>query len=345
MSKNNIIPDLILRKYNQHKNARILKLHTPSSIDQNGFVKIGGIDQWVTIRGEDRSNPVLFFIHGGPASPYSIFSPLLRSWEKHFTLVQWDQRGAGKTFRKNGEDGCGTITFERLVQDGIELSQYLCAELEHQKLILVGSSVGSLIGALMAQTHPGLFHAYVGTDQNAPDPHYLSYKLTIDALEAAGNAKALRAVKKMGPDPSNWSRIEFDKMNQYIVKSIKHVPNMILDLFLPSMLSSPNHNIPDIISIFKGMDFSLGHLFEELLNFDFNKLDLKYELPFFIFQGDTDIITPAVTAKAYFDQIEAPCKEFVLIESAGHLACFARPDQFLEELLKRVRPLAISSRQ
>jgi pimeloyl-ACP methyl ester carboxylesterase len=341
MSKNNILPDLVLRKRNQRKNAQKLQINTPNSIVEGHYVKIGGIDQWVTIRGEDRKNLVLLFIHGGPASTYSIFSPLLRSWEKHFTIVQWDQRGAGKTFRKNTKDGSGTITFDRLALDGIEVTEFLCCKLGHPKVILIGSSVGSLIGAMMAKHRPDLFYAYVGTDQNAPDPQHLTYKLTLDALSAAGNAKGIQFVEKMGPVPSQWSRKDFDQRNQFIVKAIRNVPNMIMDLILPSMLSSPEHKIRDIIDIFKGMNFSLDHLFDELLTFDFNKLGTRFELPFFIFQGDTDIITPTATAKAYFDEIEAPHKEFVLIQNAGHLACFARTDQFLEELINRVRPIAL----
>ena len=107
------------------------------------------------------------------------------------------------------------------------------------------------------------------------------------------------------------------------------------------MLASPDHTIKDIVDIFRGMNFSLEHLFNELVAFDFNKIGREFELPFFIFQGDTDIITPTQTAKAYFDEIEAPHKEFSLIRQAGHLACFARPEQFLEELTRRVRPLAL----
>jgi pimeloyl-ACP methyl ester carboxylesterase len=343
MSKNNILMDLVMRKRNQRKNARNLKINTPNSIVEGRYVKIGDIDQWVTIRGEDGNNPVLLFIHGGPASTYSIFSPLLRSWEKHFTIVQWDQRGAGKTFRKNGKDGSGTITFDRLTQDGIEVTEYLRYKLGHEKVILIGSSAGSLIGIMMAKHRPDLFYAYVGTDQNAPDPQHLSYKLTVDAFRAAGNAKGVQLVEKMGPVPSQWSRKDFDQRNQFIVKAIRDVPNMIMDLILPSILSSPDHKIRDIIDIFKGMSFSLDQLFDELLTFDFNKLGMQFELPLFIFQGDTDIITPTATAKAYFDEIEAPHKEFVLIKKAGHLACFARTDQFLEELIKRVHPLAIAS--
>jgi pimeloyl-ACP methyl ester carboxylesterase len=340
MSKNNILLDLLLRKRNQRKNARQLQINKPHSIVESHYIKIGGIDQWVTIRGEDCNNPVLLFIHGGPASTYSIFSTLLRSWEKHFTLVQCDQRGAGKTFRNTSKEDGVSITFGRLAEDGIEVAEYLRYKLGHQKVFLIGSSAGSLIGTMMAKRRPDLFYAYVGTDQNAPDPQQLSYRLTLEALRAAGIVKGVQLVEKMGPLPSAWSRKDFDKRNRFIVKAIKDVPNMITDLILPAMLSSPDHKMRDLIDIFKGMSFSLDHLFVELVTFDFEKLGTRFELPFFIFQGDTDIITPAAAAKAYFDEIEAPYKEFLLIKNAGHLACFSRPEHFLEEMINRVRPLA-----
>jgi pimeloyl-ACP methyl ester carboxylesterase len=343
MSKTNILPDLLLRNRNRRKNTRLLQIHTPNRIVEGRYIKIDGIDQWVTIRGEDYHNPVVLFIHGGPASPYSIFSPLLRSWEKHFTIVQWDQRGAGKTFTRNGKDGSGTITFNRLAQDGIELAEYLCNKLRQQKVILIGSSVGSLIGIMMAKQRPDLFYAYVGTDQNSPDPQHLTYQLTVDSFRNAGHAKGVQLVEKMGPDPTRWSRKDFELRNQYLVKVINDAPNMIMDLILPSMLSSPEHKFSDLIDFFKGMKFSLDHLFDELVAFDFDKVGLCFKLPFFIMHGDKDIITPTATAKAYFDKIEAPFKEYVLIRNAGHLACFARPEQFLEELIKRVRPLATTT--
>ncbi|QYR22482.1 alpha/beta hydrolase [Paenibacillus sp. sptzw28] len=337
--KTNILPDLFLRKRNQRINARKLHINTANRIVESRYVTLGGIDQWVTIRGEDCNNPVLMLIHGGPASTYSVFSPLLRNWEKHFTIVQWDQRGAGKTYSRNGKEGSGTISFNRLVEDGIELAEYLCSKLRHQKVILIGSSVGSLTGIMMAKQRPDLFYAYVGTDQNSPDPQHLTYQLAMDAFRHAGNSKAVRLVEQMGPEPSLWSRKDFEKRNQYMVKAVRDVPNMIMDLFLPSMLSSPEHKMSDIIHIFKGMSFSLDHLFGELITFDFDKVGLRFELPFFVFHGDRDIITPTATAKAYFDEIEASYKEFVLIRNAGHLACFARPEQFLEELLRLVAPL------
>lgn len=343
MSKNNILREFVMRKRNQIKNAKELQINTPNSIVEGCYVKIGGIYQWITIRGENWNTPVLLFIHGGPASTYSIFSPLVRSWEKHFIVVQWDQRGAGKTFRQNGKDGCGTITFNRLAQDGIEVAEYLTNKLGYQKVILIGSSTGSLIGIMMAKLRPDLFYAYVGTDQNAPDSQNLLYTLTVNALRGAGNTRGVQLLEKMGLDQSQWSRKDFDKRNRLLVKTIKDVPNMITDLILPSMLSSPEHKIRDMLDIFKGMSYSLDHLFDELINFDFKKFGMQFELPVFIFHGDNDIITPTELARAYYEEIEAPQKEFVLIKNAGHLACFARPDQFLEELIKRVRPLAPTS--
>jgi pimeloyl-ACP methyl ester carboxylesterase len=341
MGKNNILQQIIMRKHNQSQNAKLLQIKTPNNIVENSYIKIGGIEQWITIRGENRNNPILLLIHGGPASTYSVFNPLLRSWEKHFTVVQWDQRGAGKTFGKNGKDGCGTITFERLANDGIEVAEYLIAKLGQPKVVLIGSSVGSLIGIMMAKRCPDLFYAYVGTDQNSPDSQNLLHEISVNAVRKSGNTKGVQFLQKIEADRSQISRKDVDKRNRILVKAIRDVPNMITDLILPSMISSPEHKLRDIMDIFKGMNFSLDHLFGELINFDFKKVGMQFELPVFIIHGDNDIITPTELAKLYYNEIEAPHKEFVLIKNAGHLACFARADQFLEELLTRVRPLIV----
>jgi pimeloyl-ACP methyl ester carboxylesterase len=341
MGKNNILQQIVMRKRNQSQNAKLLQIKTPNNIVESSYIKVGGIDQWITIRGENRNNPILLLIHGGPASTYSVFNPLLRSWEKHFTVVQWDQRGAGKTFGKNGKDGCGTITFERLANDGIEVAEYLIAKLGQPKVVLIGSSVGSLIGIMMAKRCPDLFYAYVGTDQNSPDSQNLLHEISVNAVRKSGNTKGVQFLQKMEADRSQISRKDVDKRNRILVKAIIDVPNMITDLILPSMISSPEHKLRDIMDIFKGMNFSLDHLFGELINFDFKKVGMQFELPVFIIHGDNDIITPTELAKLYYNEIEAPHKEFVLIKNAGHLACFARADQFLEELLTRVRPLIV----
>jgi pimeloyl-ACP methyl ester carboxylesterase len=131
-------------------------------VEEASFVTIGGIEQWMTIRGDDDRKPVLLLLHGGPGDVQSPFISIYAPYERDFVLVQWDERGAGQTFAKNGAAG---VTLERLTADGIDLAQQLRRRFSKQKLILFGHSWGSLIATGMAQQRPDLFDAYVGTGQ------------------------------------------------------------------------------------------------------------------------------------------------------------------------------------
>ncbi|MGH7695704.1 MAG: alpha/beta fold hydrolase, partial [Gemmatimonadaceae bacterium] len=148
------------------RNAIDYGITAPNGIDEGKYVTIGGVEQWITIRGEDRSNPVLLFLHGGPGDATNPWSyAAFRPWLRKFTLVQWDQRGAGKTLGKNGPSLGGTITLDRMVSDGIELTELLRKTLNQDKVILVGHSFGSILGVLMVKSRPDLYHAFVGTGQ------------------------------------------------------------------------------------------------------------------------------------------------------------------------------------
>ncbi|MEO8611567.1 MAG: alpha/beta hydrolase [Chloroflexota bacterium] len=339
----NMIRTLVMRKFSQRKIAPNMVINTPNGIVEEQFIPIGGIEQWISIRGENRHNPVLLIVHGGPGSTYGVLSPLLRSWEKCFTVVQWDQRGAGHTFRKNSKKGSGKLTFERLVDDGIEVSEYLKTHLCQEKIILIGSSVGSVIGVMMAHNRPDLFYVYVGTEQVSPDGYALAYQMTLDGYRNAGNTKAVREVERIGSHFATLSRKDFDRMNKLTVSANRQVPHMITDVMLPAMLTAPGYSLRDLSDIIRGINFSLDQLFDELMAVDLLNLGLNFNLPFFIFQGEGDWLAPPVAAQAYLDRINAPCKAMVLIQGAGHLAMFANPGQFLHELLHRVRPLAVAT--
>ena len=107
-------------------------------IHQSGFVPIGGIDQWIAITGTDSRNPIILFLHGGPGSAASPFAQAeFEGWDKDFTVVQWDQRGAGMTFARNGKSVAASMTVERMTQDGIEVAEYLCKRLRKRRIILL----------------------------------------------------------------------------------------------------------------------------------------------------------------------------------------------------------------
>ncbi|QBD76170.1 alpha/beta hydrolase [Ktedonosporobacter rubrisoli] len=344
--KTNMLSTFLTRKSQQKKLARRLQITTPHGIVEERFIKIGGIEQWVTIRGEDRANPVLLFIHGGPGSTYTIFASTLRSWEKYFTIVQWDQPGTGRTFHKTGKSGTGQLSFERFVCDGLELVEYLCKHLEQEKIILIGSSLGSIVGTIMAKRRPDLFWAYIGTDQNTggSEAAKLSYQLTLDWLRQYGNTKGVQAVEQISPDPDRWSHKEAGQLVQWTIKANPTIPNMVTDIILPAMLTSPGYTLRDIFDMFGGMKFSANQLAKEMATIDLRPLGMRFEVPFFIFQGDTDAVTPTAAAKKYFDELEVPHKEFALLKQAGHLAVFARQEQFLQELRQRVSPVVEARR-
>jgi pimeloyl-ACP methyl ester carboxylesterase len=186
------------------RNTKQYAITSPKGIDEAQYVTIGSIEQWVTIRGWDRDNQVLLFLHGGPGDvashwTFGLFAP----WEKQFTVVQWDQRGAGKTLRKTGRSVAPTMTVDRMVQDGIELSEYLRKHLGKDKIVIVVHSFGSRLGIGMVRARPDLFYAYVGTGQVADETrnYFAAYDALLKKAQTAGNQQALDDLRRVGPPP------------------------------------------------------------------------------------------------------------------------------------------------
>ena len=159
---------LALYRYLARKKiAESRAIHAPDGIEVLEPVTIGGIQQWIEIRGESVKNPILLFIHGGPGSA-SI--PIARGfqgpWEKYFTVVQWDQRGAGKTYSQNSKEvQRATMNMERMQEDTLEVVNYLRRRFQRDKIFVLGHSWGSVLGLQLAHYHPDLLYAYVGVGQ------------------------------------------------------------------------------------------------------------------------------------------------------------------------------------
>ncbi len=337
-----VIGSLAYRKQRQCRVAKALTIDTPNGIVEERFVPIGGIEQWIQIRGEDRDNPVLLILHGGPGWPNVTFTLPLRPWEKHFTLVQWDQRGAGKTLGRNGKAGSGEMTFERRIEDAIELSEFLRRHLGKDKLIVLAESMGTLVGVPLVKRWPGLFSALVATDLyvNMVRNEALKYQMTLERLRAAGNHKAIAALEQIGADPRRWDLRAWNVNMAWAFKTNLPTPSPDRTLLFPLVLSSPIYTLRDVYQLFVGFQFSTAELFDEIMAYDARRLGTRFEVPFFLFQGESDVITLTSLAKEYFSEIDAPTKELALIKNGGHFAAFTQPEQFLSELLTWVRPLA-----
>jgi pimeloyl-ACP methyl ester carboxylesterase len=286
-------------------------------------VRIGGIDQWIQLNGENPDNPVLLVLHGGPGSPYALFTPLLREWEKHFTVVHWDRRGAGKTLRRNGKKGCGEMSFERCVEDAIELAEYLRGYLNKDKIVLMAGSMGTLVGLPLVQRRPDLFSAYVCTDQFVD-----MIRNEEESYRLAGDHKALA---KIGADPRKWD------LKAWGVKMRFTMDNAVLaKLFLPLVRGREVYGLRDIPALLKGFSYSKTAMFDEFMAYDARKYGTRFEVPFVLIQGAQDRVTVTALAQEHFDEVEAPSKSITLIEGAGHFCAFTHPDQFLAALLEKV---------
>jgi pimeloyl-ACP methyl ester carboxylesterase len=326
-------------KFLRTRNARDYAVTTPNGIDEANYVKVGGLEQWITIRGEDRRNPVVLFLHGGPGDAINPWAYAgFRNWLKYFTVVQWDQRGAGRTFGRNGAAVASTITVERMVQDGVELAELLSKRLQKDKIVLVGHSWGSILGVFMAKARPDLFHAFVGTGQVAdPTRNYaVAYAALVDRASRAGNSEALRELNEVGPPPykdgkgfavqRKWSNL-FEGADVFLASTLGFA------------LTAPGYSLGDINDWFDGQGVSAEHLVPQTSVLDPKLLGGEFAVPVFVIQGAEDFTTPTSLAKAYLNSLHAPRKAFVALEGAGHFAVFTKQDAFLKELRARVLPL------
>jgi pimeloyl-ACP methyl ester carboxylesterase len=337
-----IVALLGLRAYLQHDTARTLAIHAPDGIEESMYVRIGGIDQWIEIRGQDRRNPILLCLHGGPGGTWTPLTALFQPWEAQFTVVQWDQRGAGKTLESTGDPVAATMSIRRMADDGIEVAEYLRRHLHQDRIVLLGHSWGSILGVDMARRRPDLFLAYVGTGQVSSMPASLQsgYTDVLRKAREAHDSRALDELEKIGAPPFDG----MDKVATYFRYLGAYAPAS--DRMAESELGrlafrAPNHSLWDLYNRIRGFTrVPTWSLYQAMLSTDLESQDLRFEIPVFFFQGSEDMITPAPLAREYFDRIEAPRKEFVLLEGGGHFAVWAMPERLLRELLARVRPLA-----
>lgn len=339
------------RAYRQYLAAESLAIRSPNGVQEGGFVRIGGIRQWVQVRGEDRDNPVLLFVHGGPGSSTLAMSSGWQPWERYFTVVQWDQRGTGRTFGETGAAVAPTMTLERMTQDGVELAEYLLSHLHKDRIILVGHSWGSFLGVHIVKQRPDLFHAYVGTGQVIGRATFeTAFEITIAHLQAlarsAGNTEAIAELAPVAAQPimNEGNRLLVDKWSRALALPSPDDFRLAGPVPPPFM---PDFSLLDWYNSRRGAAFSAIYLRgrdSPMFQRDLASLGYEFPIPVVFIEGDEDDITPSGPAESYFEHIVAPHKDFVQIQGGDHFIPFDRPDQFLAELLARVRPFADPAR-
>jgi pimeloyl-ACP methyl ester carboxylesterase len=330
------------RAWRQQETARALAIATPNGIDEQSFVRLDGLDQWVTIRGDDRRNPVLLVIAGGPGNSLVPLAALFRPWEKYFTIVQWDQRGAGRTLEANGTAGQGAMTLDQFTRDGVKLSEFLRAHLGKKKIVLLGASFGTVLGVRMAKAAPDAFSAYVGTAQvvTSAEQEVIDYAGVMKKVRVAHDADSVQALARVGPPP--YKSLDDIMVERGIAARYDTAAERS---FYPQavrlVVFAPDTTLLDLYYMLRYGSFATEALLGEILRYDARKLGPDFAMPVFVFNGDRDAITPPQLSRAWVEGLHAPQKTFVILKGGGHNAMLTMPDVFLKELVARVRPVAI----
>ena len=317
----------------------------PGGINELKAVDIGGIKQWISVRGNNPANPILLFLHGGPGSPMMPESWIFqRPWEDFFTVVQWDQRGSGKTFAASGRQPDKSMTLEQMQADAEQLIDLLRQTYGKKKVFLVAHSFGSVLGLRVAQHRPDALYAYVGIGQvvNAVQNETVGYRQTLVQAEAVGNQTAIDELKAIAPYPGpNGSAISLPKISterkwDVALGGMRYGRTTDPETSFRSL--SPDYSNDDVQSAAMGEGSSAAILLPQLLAVNFDPIS-PFKCPVFFFAGMADRTTPETLVETFYNHIQAPKKKLFKIDRASHDVVFDAPGEVLVDLVRDIRPL------
>ena len=301
-------------------------------ISEENYILINGIEQWVTIKGNP-SKPIILFLHGGPGSPITPYVDVLyKDLEKDFIVVQWDQRGSGRTYGHNNPPEELTpeylkenpLTLEQMTNDGVALSEYLLKRLGKQKIILFGTSWGSALGVKIAAKRPDLFFAYVGHSQIVdPTLDLKRYNDIYRMAKEKNDDDALKILNTIGKPPytsaGNVGQL-YKVIKKYEKANSTPAPEnwFILAPAYDNEFDNKNRDEGDDYSFVNFVGDSKLGVQSMGASINLMRDNLNFKIPVYLIQGEEDILTPKEMSRKYFDAIKAPKKEYFLLPKAAH---------------------------
>lgn len=301
-------------------------------------VKIGGVDQWLLIRGEHAANPVLLMLHGGPGAAQIGFNrEYQQELEKHFIVVNWDQRGSGLSFSKSITKE--SMSVNQFLNDAIEVTVYLKTRFRKEKIYLIGHSWGSILGMLAIHKHPEHFHHYFGVSQvvSMRAAEELSYNLILEEAKARKNPKAITELTNIGKPP--WSTLRHDKVHQKYLDlfggGISH-DGKLVNIFAKKLLKSKEYTFLDVVRQVRGQVYSMKAMLVELRDLNLNDSIDKVEVPVTIIMGKHDLMVPHAPTQQFFEQLQAPSKEWLVFDRSAHSPNYEELEKFTNIVVSKV---------
>jgi proline iminopeptidase len=310
------------------------------TIDELEAVRLGETEQWIRIRGRDFANPVLLLIQQGPGLPMineaRRFERVL-GLEQDFTVVYWDQRGCGRSLRRQKT---AALSLKAMVADTVSLLEYL-RERFGTKVLVAGFSLGATIGALAAAQRPDLVATLVavGMDIDGPAAETRAYDFALATAHERGHKRAVRQLEEIGPPP----HLRADQFTTRVrwasdfggVNLSANYGSMVRGL-LASLLGSRDYSMADVVRTVRGIAPTQEALLPELARMDLASMLTRIEVPVVMVQGRHDQVAPIAAAQRYVDLLEAPSKQLVWFENSAHMPHLEEPAIFAK-LLAQVR--------
>lgn len=319
---------------------------SPQGLQAIESIPIGGIKQVVSIRSQDVRNPVLIYFHGGPGF---VEMPLdwwwNRGWDEYFTVVQWDQRNAGKTFTTSGPNDPALLTPERFQRDAEEVVQWALKRFGKRKVFVLGHSWGSMLGLKLAAAHPEWLHAYIGMGQgtNNLESERRGWVWTMAKARADANAEAIHDLQsiapyaeKPGPIPVAAILTQRKWLNHFGGAAWRRAGG---DFELAALRLAPEYSDQDVRDAFKGQPPVTSALLPIILSTDLSTIR-TLKTPLILLLGRHDINVSSEVAAEWFATVRAPSKQLVWFERSGHHITSEEPGKLLTTLVRFARPIA-----
>lgn len=320
------------------------EINTSNAISELISTEIGGLEQWVLIRGEDQSNPILLWLHGGPGSAQMpIHYAFNVDLEKEFVVVHWDQRGAGKSNHSGFSEE--TMTLDRFIEDAYELTQYLKERFKQEKIFLLGHSWGTQFGILTVQKYPDDYHAYISVSQVVHPwrSDEISYRWLKQQVDESGSMRQKSKLDELGPPP-------FEEHDRYVsFAKMKDSFGGGMDVGMGKLawisFRAKEYTIGDYVKWFSGATRGSGPMWEELRKYDLFRDIPSIEVPVWFIVGENDYNTPAELIEEYYQFVEAPeGKSLIVMSGVAHTPFIGDPDGFDRELF-RIKQLVLSEEE
>lgn len=310
----------------------------PNSIAALERVSLGGVDQWLTLRGHDVAAPLLLYVHGGPGGPdLGALRHFVPELEAHFVVAHWSQPGAGKSFTRELADR--TMTMARFVSDLEELSERLLRRFGQRKLFLLGHSWGSVLGMRLVARRPDLVAAYVGVNQvvDRAEEELLAYRACLERARERGNGRAVAQLEALGePQGGAFATVEGTLVQRRWMRALGLVtfrPERAAEIGRV-IATSPELTLRDVVNLFARVRWNMELLWPEFCRVDLAREIPAVDAPITFIAGEHDRLTSPELARRYLDALRAPGKEFVLFPDSGHVACLEEPERFLGVMLR-----------